>query len=139
MSPSTDPTPAEEMASGKPNTRRAGRPKCCPTCGYPPPRPKKPRADTTDADYRAGLLRLVNGYGPRVKASGTAALADAVAIRAALDAIIDAAVETCRGPAWSASWAELADALGVSRSTVAERYAAVESARRPGGQPSNLR
>jgi hypothetical protein len=84
-------------------------------------------------------MRLVAGYGGRIEAGGTAALADAARVRAALDSVINAGVETCKGPAWSASWADIAEALSLSRSTVAERYAAVESARRPGGQPSGLR
>jgi hypothetical protein len=84
-------------------------------------------------------VRYLNGYAGRIDSEGTEALADVVRLRALLDAVIDAGVETCKGPAWSASWAELAEALGLSRSTVAERYAAVESTRRPGGQPANLR
>jgi hypothetical protein len=127
------------MASGAPNAKPARRRKACPTCGVTPPRVKKPRPSTSDEDYAAGLLRLVNGYTARIESGGTVALADAVRIRAALDAVIDAGVETCKGPAWSASWAAIGEAVGLSRSAAAERWAAITSVRRPGGQPSNLR
>jgi hypothetical protein len=127
------------VASGTPDARKGRRRKECPTCGNTPPRPKRIRAATSDEDYRAGVLRLVNGYAARIDAGGVAALADAVAIRAALDAVIDAGVETCKGPAWAASWASIAEAVGLSRSAAAERWAGAGSARRPGGQPSNLR
>jgi hypothetical protein len=121
------------------DTRRARPTKTCPTCGQRPARPKKPRADTTDADYEAVMLRMVNAYTTRAEAGGIVPLASAVRIRDALDATIDAMVETCRSPAWSASWSEIAEAVGLSRPAAAQRWARFESPRRAGGQPSNLR
>jgi hypothetical protein len=82
---------------------------------------------------------LINAYPARIETSGTAALADAVALRAALDSVIDAGVETCRGPAWSASWTEIGEAVGLSKPAAAARWARFEATRRPGGQPANLR
>jgi hypothetical protein len=128
-----------DLASGRPDATSSRRRKPCPTCGNSPPKPKRPRASTSNEDYRAGLLRFVNGYLARIEEGGVDPLADAVAIRAALDAVIDAGVEICRGEAWSASWAEIAEATGLSRSAAAERWARFEGARRPGGQPANLR
>jgi hypothetical protein len=97
------------------------------------------RAATSDEDYRASLLRLVNAYTRRIDTGGVAALADAVAIRQALDLVIDAGVEMCRSERWSASWPEIAAATGLSRSAASERWARFDAARRPGGQPANLR
>jgi hypothetical protein len=94
---------------------------------------------TTDEEYRASMLRLANAYVRRIKESGVAALADAVAVRQALDAAIDAGVEMCRSDMWSASWPEIAAATGLSRSAAAERWAGFDSARKAGGQPGNLR
>jgi len=136
---STNPARSGPVASGTPEAKSGRRPRSCPTCGSLPARPKRPRASTTDADYRAGLLRQINAYTTRVEASGTVALADAVALRDALDTVIDAMVESCRGPAWSASWPEIAAATGLSRSAASERWARFEAARKGGGQPSNLR
>ena len=92
-------------------------------CGEMPSKPKRPRAATTDEDYRASMLRMVNSYANRIVAAGVTALADAVAVRQALDSVIDAGVEACRSEAWSASWPEVAAATGLSRSAAAERWA----------------
>jgi hypothetical protein len=131
---------SEPVASGSPEaTRRRRRKLACPHCGEFPSPPKRPRRNTSDEEYRASLLRLVNKYGPRIEASGLVTLADAVAVRDALDLVIDAGVEVCRSSQWSASWPEIATATGLSRSAAAERWSRFESARKGGGQPSNLR
>jgi hypothetical protein len=85
------------------------------------------------------MVRLANAYARRIEISGVVALADAVAVRDALDSVIDAGVEVCRSETWSASWAEIAAATLLSRSAAAERWGRFESARKVGGQPSNLR
>jgi hypothetical protein len=85
------------------------------------------------------MIRNANAYGKRIEASGLVALADAVAVRNTLDSVILAGVELCRSVAWSASWSEIAETTGLSRSAAAERWARFESARKAGGQPSNLR
>jgi hypothetical protein len=85
------------------------------------------------------MIRMVNAYATRIEVSGVGALADAVAVREALDAVIDAGVEACRSESWSASWAEVASATGLSRSAAAERWARFDAARKVGGQPANLR
>ena len=136
---SADPAVSGALASGLPEAKRARRNTACSQCGELPSRPKRPRAATTDVDYRASMLRLVNNYSNRIEISGVAALADAVAIRQALDLVIDAGVEACRSDAWSASWAEIAAATGLSLSAAAERWARFKSARKAGGQPANLR
>jgi hypothetical protein len=125
------------VASGKPNaSKRRHR---CPACGELPPRPRPPR-DPHDAEaYREYMLRNVARYAARIAEGGVESLRDAVAVRDALDAVIDGGVAVCRSEAWSASWGEIAGALGRSTSTVAEKYEGVGGARRPGGQPANLR
>jgi hypothetical protein len=134
MTPSPEP-----VVSGLPDTKRRKRKTVCPHCGQPPAQPKQPRASTSDEDYRASMIRLANNYARRIESAGPSALADAVAVRAALDLVIDAGVEVCRSAAWAASWAEIAAATGLSRSAAAERWARFEAARTVGGQPSNLR
>jgi hypothetical protein len=131
---------SEPVASGLPEARRGRRRKvACPHCGEFPSPPKRPRRDTTDEEFRASLLRLVNAYAKRIENTGVAALADAVAVRDALDLVIDAGVELCRSSRWCASWPEIAAATGLSRSAAAERWGRFEAARKGGGQPSNLR
>jgi hypothetical protein len=97
------------------------------------------RRETTDPEFRAFLLRLVNAYGARIAGSGPETLADAVAVREALDLVIDAGVETCRAEPWEASWAEIGAATGLSRSAAQERWGRLGGTRKPGGQPSRLR
>ena len=129
---------SQPVVSGNPDTKR--RRSACPECGQLPARPKRPRAATDDEKFRAALLGLVNAYTRRIEASGVAALADAIAVRAALDLVIDAGVETCRtSQQWAASWAEIAAATGLSRSAAQERWAGFDSARKVGGQPANRR
>ena len=113
-------------------------PSTCPTCGHPK-RAKRPRAATSDEDYRASMLRMLNAYTRRIENTGTNALADAVALRDALDLVIDAGVEMCRSDAWSASWAEIGAATNLTRQGAERRWAGVGGVRRPGGQPSSLR
>ena len=110
------------VASGLPEAKRPHRRTACPHCGEMPSKPKRPRAATTDEDYRASMLRMVNSYANRIVAAGVTALADAVAVRHALDLVIDAGVEVCRSGAWSASWADVAAATGLSLSAAAERW-----------------
>jgi hypothetical protein len=129
----------EPLASGVPEAKRRRKKVACPHCGEFPSPPKRPRKDTTDEEYRASLLRLVNKYSVRIEVSGLATLADAVAVRDALNLVILAGVEVCRSARWSASWPEIAAATGLSRSAAAERWGRFESARVGGGQPSNLR
>ena len=65
---SPDPVVSGPVASGLPDARRARRSTACPHCGEMPSRPKRPRAATTDEDYRASMLRMVNNYANRIEA-----------------------------------------------------------------------
>jgi hypothetical protein len=103
------------------------------------PRPRRPREETTDEDYRALMVRLLNNYSARIDRAGVEALADAAALRDLLDRVIDAGVERCLAEPWSASWAQIGDATGLTRQGAMRRWGRFEQTRRPGGQPSNLR
>jgi hypothetical protein len=137
MSPLPRPVESRPVVSGNPDTRRGRAKGPCPTCGELP-RPRRKR-DKTDEDYRRAMLAMVSAYSRRIATSGLSVLADVVALRDAIDLVIDAGVELCRSDVWSASWAEIAEATGLPRSTAQERWSSLGGARRVGGQPSSLR
>jgi len=136
-----DPNPlgSVDLVSRFPDTSRpiSGR---CPLCNQPPAkRRRRRRGDTTDEDYRQSLWRQIAKYGDRIRAGGTEVLADAVALRDALNKVIDAGVADCRSARWRASWAEVGTATNMSRQAAQERWASLGGERRAGGQPSSLR
>jgi len=102
-------------------------------------RARRPKEETTDEEYRAMMTRLLNNYSERIDRSGTAALADAAALRDLLDLVIDAGVERCLAEPWSASWTQIGDATGLTRQGAMRRWEGFEQSRKPGGQPANLR
>jgi hypothetical protein len=137
----SEPNPVHDvdLASRFPDASRpiSGR---CPLCNQPPPkRSKRRREPTTDEDYRQSLWRQIAKYGDRIRAGGVEVLADAVALRDALDNVINAGVADCRSTRWVASWAEIGRATNMSRQAAQERWASLGGARHPGGQPSSLR
>jgi Homeodomain-like domain len=48
-------------------------------------------------------------------------------------------VTVLRAEPWSYSWQQIAEALGISRQAAQQRWRKATGARRPGGQPGNLR
>lgn len=126
-------------ASGASNAtpRRGKLP--CPTCGEPKRRRRPTRGRAEDDVYRALLTRLLKVYRRRIEESGLPALADVVALRDILDTVIDTGVGTCRSERFEASWSEIGEATGLTRSAAHERWGSLGGARKPGGQPSRLR
>jgi hypothetical protein len=133
------PLSLEALVSEASDTRRRPSRAACPHCGQLPARPKRLRASTSDEDYRKSMLRMINAYTRRIELSGVAALADAVALRDALDLVIDTGVDICRSSLWSASWAEIGTATNMTRQSAQHRWGILGGARKVGGQPANLR
>lgn len=137
--PAPDPEPVASTpldATPAPRTAPAKAP--CPTCGQAK-RPNRRQRETTDEEYRRSLWRLIANYGRRIREGGTGILADAVALRDALDQVIDAGVDDCRGGTWSASWTEIGAATNMTKQAAQQRWGSLGGARKPGGQPSSLR
>lgn len=71
---------------------------------------------------------------------GAEALAGLAVIRAELDAATDDLVTRLRSvDGGEHSWAEIAEALGISRQAAQQRFRKAGGTRLPGGQPSRLR
>ena len=139
LAPEGRPVDLEAAASTNLDTRPAPRTKpVCPTCGQPK-RAKRSRGDTTDEQYRRSMHRQLLNYSKRIREGGPEALADAVALRDTIDAVINAGIEDCRSEMWSASWAEIAAATNVSRQAAQQKWSGLGGVRRRGGQPSWLR
>lgn len=89
--------------------------------------------------YAAFMRRVMKAYAKRVGAGDIAALPELVALRDELDEYILAAVAELRSERWNYSWAQIGDALGISRQAAQKRFSEAGGARRPGGQPGHLR
>jgi len=89
--------------------------------------------------YVAFARRILRALSRRV-GGDLDGLRDLVALREEVDgAITDAVARLRNDPDQPASWGELAEVLGVPRSTVSSRYGKASGARQPGGQPAHLR
>jgi hypothetical protein len=132
------PQPAhlEALASTPVDTRTPEtRTTTCPTCGHR----RRPKRETTDDSYRQSIWRQIVKYPERARTSGVNILDDLVALRDALNLVIDETVDICRSETWSASWAEIAERTHLTRQAAQQRWGQLGGARKPGGQPSNLR
>jgi hypothetical protein len=100
--------------------------------------PAPPRREVENAEFAAFTRRILRAYARRIAAGDLDALADLAQLREDLDGhLLDAVAGLRHDHAYS--WQELADVLGTSRQAVQQRWAKVGGARRPGGQPGNLR
>jgi hypothetical protein len=68
------------------------------------------------------VRRMIRAAGRRVGDADEFELAELVALREDLDAAIEAAVIGQRTGAASRSWAQIGDALGISRQAAQQRY-----------------
>jgi 1,6-anhydro-N-acetylmuramate kinase len=100
--------------------------------------PAPRRREVENAEFAAFVRRIVRAYARRIAAGDLDALADLAQLRAELDGhLVDAVAGLRHDHAYS--WQDIADALGVRRQAVQQRWRKVGGARRPGGQPGNLR
>lgn len=81
----------------------------------------------------------MKAYAKRIGAGDIAALPEFVAMREELDAHILGVITELRSERWNYSWAQIGDVLGITRQAAQKRFAEAGGARRPGGQPANLR
>lgn len=99
------------------------------------------RGDVTDRAYFDFLRRIVTAGRRRITASADLeGLAELGELAAILNDEIAAAVTALRGDLHHpASWAEIGDALGITRQAAQQRFRKAGGLRRPGGQPAQLR
>lgn len=94
-------------------------------------------------EYAAFTGRILRSYGRKALAGelDTTALTHLTQLQAELDAQLAATVAALRTEAGGAySWAQIGEALGISRSAAFQRYGTTEgAARKVGGQPAHWR
>ena len=110
----------------------------CPVCGQSK-RPRRPRRETTLEKKFSAMVAQVNAYPKWAKEFGMEALGHAWKVHLVSARVVDTMVDTCRAEPWAASWAEIGEKTGMTRQAAQQRWGALGGARRPGGQPSNLR
>lgn len=87
----------------------------------PAPRRKRARRYVETADYSKFVRRIVAAYSRRVADADDVDLAEMVALRDDLDAAITAAVKGQR-ERHGRSWADIGQALGVTKQAAYQRY-----------------
>jgi AraC-like DNA-binding protein len=108
------------------------------TSGSPDTRSTKRRRENTE--YIGFVQRVVRGLRRRTAEEGDlVALQGLAELRAQLDDELLAAITELRTDRWAYSWAEIADAMGMSRSAVHERFQKAGGVRQAGGQPLKWR
>jgi CRP-like cAMP-binding protein len=101
--------------------------------------PRRRRREVETSEYVAFTGRILRALSRRV-GGDLDALGDLARLRAEVDGAITDAVARLRNDAHQpASWQEIADQLGVTRSAASDRYGKVGGARAAGGQPAHLR
>lgn len=126
---------SEALASTEVDARAPRKTGTCSTCGH---RHRPKREITPELKYR-GVRGLITAYPKWADRFGPVALGDVWRLRSILDNVIDQIVDKCLADPWSASWTEIGDQTGMSKQAAQKRWGYLGSARRPGGQPGNLR
>jgi hypothetical protein len=104
------------------------------------PAPYRAERYTTMAEYLQFVRRVMGGLGERVGEADLEALTEMAQLRDLMDgAMLQAIAGLRHDDAAPASWAEIGEALGVTRQAAQKRYGAVGGARVPGGQRSDWR
>lgn len=103
-------------ADTEPHGTRAGRSGDNPTLSAN----RRTGSDVGNREFTAFSRRIIRAHGRRVADSDPTALADMIALREALDAAIDDAVDGLRAAGFS--WTEIAAELGVSRQAARQRW-----------------
>lgn len=102
---------------------------------------RRPRKNVETTDFIGFLRRIVRGMARRVQDGDLEALGDmARALEYAEDELAKS-VAVLRSEPFCYSWAQIAEQLGITPQAAHKRYSRLETvgARRPGGQPANLR
>ena len=134
---------ADHFATPDPNAghRQLGEASDQDGCGViTPMTPERPDHAGDTAEYLAFVRRILAALRRRVVHADIDALAELFALRADLDEQITTAVAAVRhDPETPASWSDIGRAAGIDRSDAYRKFGHVGGARRPGGQPGNLR
>lgn len=97
----------------------------------------RPKREIEDPEYAAAARRFVRALGRRAS-SNVQTLAFLAGMSELVDELLTQAVHDLRGEPVCASWAEIADVLGVSRQAAQQRFGGA-GARQVGGQAGELR
>jgi DNA invertase Pin-like site-specific DNA recombinase len=101
--------------------------------------PARRRRQVENPEYIAFVRRILRALSRRAGAGDLDALAELARLRDELDGHLADVVTMLRAEPCCYSWQEIAGALGITRQTAQERWRKAGGARRPGGQPGNLR
>ena len=103
-------------------------------------RPRKRKKKPCDSKaYSAFMVTMSRNYEKRAKDDGIDALYGVAAAQAALNEATTNLISFLMSEeGGSHSWTEVSRALGVSRQAAQQRFR-IKGARKPGGQPANLR
>jgi hypothetical protein len=101
--------------------------------------PTRRRREVENPEFIAFVRRALRALVRRVGAGDLDALAELARLRDELDGHLADAVTMLRHEPSCYSWRDIADVLGIKRHTAYERFRKAGGARRPGGQPGNLR
>lgn len=95
---------------------------------------------TPDEKFYAGIRRQLVALGQRVGAADPVALAEMAELRRLFDEQMEYAIGQLRNdPDYPASWDDIGDALGMTRTSAARKYRHVGGLRQAGAQPVNWR
>lgn len=101
---------------------------------------RKQNGEKVETSAYAGFMRrAMKAYAKRIGAGDIAALPEFVAMRDELDAHILDVITELRSERWQYSWAQIGDVLNVTPQAAQQRWRKAGGARKPGGQPTNLR
>ena len=101
--------------------------------------PARRRREVENPEFIGFVRRILRAMTRRAGAGDLDALAEVARLRDELDGHLADAVTMLRAEPCCYSWREIAAALGITRQTAQERWRKAGGARRPGGQPGNLR
>lgn len=92
-----------------------------------------------NGDFAGFIRRAIRAHGRRVGDGDVDALPELAQLRDEVDVALAEAVAGLRAAPHAHSWQRIADALGVTRQAAMQRWPSAHGARRPGGQPADLR
>jgi hypothetical protein len=93
-----------------------------------------------DEQFYAGIRRQLVALGSRVGAADHYALAEMVQLRELFEEQMEAAIAQLRNdPDYPATWEDIAEALGMTKSAARKKYQHLGGLRRRGAQPVGWR
>jgi hypothetical protein len=99
-----------------------------------------PSTNTPDEKFYAGIRRQLTALGSRVGAADCVALAEMAELRRLFDEQMTEAVRQLRNdPDYPATWDDIGEALGMTKSAARKHYAHVGGLRQRGAQPVGWR